>query len=155
MCVHEAQAYPVKSPELHKAKHFSVAYDRGARQIAKQPKNRRAILQRSECQLADDHGVDADLRILQQVDQACLRSVKMVDPHRRIDQDHAERRWRGADAARGSLPPRPARRRELSRAMSASKPSRTNVDFDDCPVSSAAFWMSSSSRLRVVRMHGF
>jgi hypothetical protein len=64
--------------------------------------------------------------------------VKMVDPDRSVDQDHALRRCRGADDAFGSVPPRLARRRELSRAIKASSPIRTNVDFSDRPVSSAA-----------------
>jgi hypothetical protein len=55
---------------------------------------------------------------IKQPAQHQVAGAQMIYPHRRIDQDHAEvgRRRRGV-LSRGSLPPRRANRRALSRSI--------------------------------------
>jgi hypothetical protein len=82
--------------------------------------------------------------------------AQMIDPDRRIDQDHgrAGRRRRGVFNL-GSVPPSRANRRALSRSISALSASRTRLDFSFTPVKAWAFATSSSSKEMVVRMARF
>src|SRR5258708_7396424 len=77
----------------------------------------------------------------------------MIDPDGRIGQDHVELdRRRGGAFRPGSLPPRRANRRALSRSMRALSASRTKLDFSFKPVKARALATSSSSRASVVRI---
>jgi hypothetical protein len=77
----------------------------------------------------------------------------VIDPNRRIDQDHAEPgRRRGIGFKSGSVPPRSANRRALSRSISALSASRTSADFSLIPVYAWALATNSSSSASVVRM---
>ena len=64
-----------------------------------------------------------------------VTGAQMIDPDRSIDQDHlVVGRRRGTGAKSGSLPPSRAKRRALSRSISALRASRTNADFSRKPV---------------------
>src|SRR6478736_6236119 len=77
----------------------------------------------------------------------------MVHPDGRIDQDQADlARRRGGAFRSGSLPPRRASLRALSRSMSALSASRTRLDFSFKPVKACALATSSSSSASVVRI---
>jgi hypothetical protein len=87
------------------------------------------------------------------VGQYGIAGPQMVDPNRGIDQDHPGigRRRAGA-CSPGSLPPKRASRRALSRSIKAFNASRTKLDFSVNPVNAWALAISSSSRARVVRI---
>ncbi len=74
------------------------------------------------CGLAVD-----DVRSFQQADKLRIATAKMIDPHRRVDQDQTGIPWRlrGAAFNLGCVPPSRARRLALSRSMSAFNPSFT------------------------------
>jgi hypothetical protein len=80
----------------------------------------------------------------------------VIDPHRRIDQNHflAIRRRRGA-LRLGSLPPKRASRRAASRSINALSASRISADFAFNPVYACALANSLSSSAMVVRIHIF
>ena len=76
----------------------------------------------------------------------------MIDPNRRIDESHEalpERRLRTGRRSL-SLPPSSARRRALSRAISASSPRRTSEVFSSMPVRLEARRSRRSSIFSVV-----
>lgn len=56
--------------------------------------------------------------------------AQVIDPHRGVHQDHFRPDCRrGGVSTSGSLPPSRAKRRALSRSMSALRASRTSFDF--------------------------
>src|SRR5881227_1817993 len=73
-------------------------------------------------QFTDDEWMGQDVLTLQCRLERRNALMEMIDPDGCVDEDQEERRLRGAFAP-GSLPPRRARRRALSRAISARKPS--------------------------------
>src|ERR1035437_5760620 len=105
-------------------------------------------------QLADNKRMGDDLAALKQRDERRAAATKMVDPYRRVDEDHATLRGtlrrRGVTRSCGSVPPSRARRRACSRAISASRPARTSAVFSPMLVSRSASARRSSSILRVV-----
>src|SRR3974390_2072693 len=94
-----------------------------------------------------------DLVVVEESDKGLVAPAEMVDPNRRVNQDHfrAVRRRRGV-FRRGSLPPKRAKRRALSRSINALSASRTIADFSFKPVNSRALANCSSSSAKVVRM---
>jgi hypothetical protein len=107
----------------------------------------------SDSEFADDEWMDENDTIVEQGAQFRVGFTKMVNPDRGVDKDHrAGGRRRGGAFARGSLPPKRANRRALSRSIRAFKPSRTRPDFSVRPVSACASATSLSSRARVVRI---
>jgi hypothetical protein len=70
-----------------------------------------------------------------QLGQRSIAVAEVVDPNRGVDEDHwlAARR-RGIGVSAGSVPPRRARRRALSRSIRALRPSRTSNVFSFTPV---------------------
>jgi hypothetical protein len=75
-----------------------------------------------------------DLAAVEQAGKVCVVVAQVIDPHRGVDQDQcsADRR-RGTDVSSGSVSPRRARRRALSRSISAVSPSRTSSVFSFIP----------------------
>jgi hypothetical protein len=79
--------------------------------------------------------------------------AQMIDPDGGIGQDHARVvRRRGGASRAGSLPPKRANRRALSRSIRALSASRTRRDFSSSPVKAWALATSSSSSASVVRI---
>jgi hypothetical protein len=152
MGVHQAQTLTEQGTRLDQVTNLAVGSHRQCRQIIKQCQDCVAITKRSQGQFANNHRMHAYVGIGQQRHKPTVRPMEVIDPDRGVDQDQRAPRCRGAAVAWGSVPPSWASRRELSRAISASRPSLTSIDFSDRPVSSAAFWISSSSRLSVVRI---
>jgi len=66
----------------------------------------------------------------EEIDKRRVPAAQMIYPNRRINQDHAGRdRRRGGAFSAPSLPPSRAKRRALSRSISALSASRTKLDF--------------------------
>ena len=94
-----------------------------------------ALTQIAQGKFADDKGVRQDRSRIEQRGEGLVAHPQMLDPDRRIDQDHIEPdRRRGGAFRPDSLPPRRANRRALSRSMSALSASRTRLDFSFKPV---------------------
>lgn len=85
-------------------------------QRAEQFKHTASIVQAAASELADDEGMSQNIAEFQSCSQGGHTAPKMIDPDRGIDQNHAatERR-RGTGRKPGSVPPRRASRRALSR----------------------------------------
>lgn len=112
-------------------------------------------------ELPDDERMTEHEVFVEQLGERMTLASQVVHPDRRVGQRHRPSvggRRRGAGRRSFSLPPRAARRRALSRAMSASSPRRTRAVFSLTPVSRAARRIRLSSTLRVVliciNMHG-
>lgn len=73
-------------------------------------------------QLTDDERVREHLVALEGVDKALVYPMQMIDPDRRIDENHALR-WRRPAFAFRSDPPSRASRLALCRAINARRPS--------------------------------
>ena len=72
---------------------------------------------------------------IEQIDKVVVTATKMVNPNRGIDENQPGYGCRRAGAAKsGWVPPRSARRRALSRSISAFKASRMSDDFSRSPV---------------------
>ena len=122
--------------------------------LLEQSQNQRTIGQGTARDLADDKRMHHDTAALQQVGKGGFAPTKMVDPHRRVDEDQLLLRWRrrGAALRSGWLPPNLARRLALSRSISALRPSCSKAERSSGPVSFAALANRSSSRFTVVRI---
>jgi hypothetical protein len=104
----------------------------------------------------DDEGVYNDIAGAKLLLQACIPGTQVVDPNRRIHEEHAHvlrdrRRAMGRNCF--SEPPRSARRFALSSAMRASNPILTREVFSFTPVSCEALAKARSSMFSVVLMH--
>src|SRR5258708_705738 len=140
--VDPAQAASRERVPLHEPQDLVVLRPRRLRQSEEQFEDRRAAPKIPERELSEDERMTQDLRVLQKGRESSIPFPEMVDPDRRVDEDHreAERgRRRRADRRRGSLPPSAASRRALSRAMRASRPARTTAVFSRTPESCRAF----------------
>ena len=86
--------------------------------------------------------------------QPVAADTEVIDPHRRIDENHAALLGRRRRIARrwASLPPRSASRRALCWAISAFRPSWTSDAFSFRPVRRDACFRRSSSIVRFVFM---
>ncbi len=110
------------------------------------------MLETTAGELANDEGMREDLFLEEEIREAAVGHPPVVDPDGRIDEDHARGRRRGMRRTFLSVPPKVARRRELARATSASRPARTTAVFSRRPLSSVARSKSRSSILSVVRI---
>jgi hypothetical protein len=113
-----------------------------------------AMTQVAAGQLADDVVVTQHLLRFQQLRQPGIASPEVINPHRRVDEDHkpprgAERRRR-TGAAPESEPPSAASRRALARAISASRPAWIRAVFSSMRVSRRASASRRSSMFNVV-----
>ncbi len=151
MRVDGAQPLTPKAPFLNKIQNLIVCQVREHAEVAKELENVAALLDRPQSQLLDNERVTTNLVSPEQLDKRGFRRMKVVDPYRRVDQDHALRpRRRGAAVADGSEPPSAASRRALSTRINVSRPSRTSADFSRMPVRSDARSTSASSSVIVV-----
>jgi hypothetical protein len=128
-------AAPEQGLTLDEMQYLGVRGDGGLRQLSQGVENHLALPQSAERQLAGHERVAEDLCPLEQPAKRIVAGAQMVDPDGGIDQDQRERgRRRGIDFRFGSLPPRRAKRRALSRSINALSASRTRADFSRTPV---------------------
>jgi hypothetical protein len=143
-----SNAIAMQDIALAEPQNFVALGNRSARQILEQFQDRRAVVQASTSNFANHKWMHDDDRSFQQGDKPWIASAKVIDPHRRVDQNQSGLPWRlrGAAFNLGCVPPSRARRRALSRSMSAFKPSRTVAVRSIGPASWVAFASNSSSR---------
>jgi hypothetical protein len=113
----------------------------------------RTVRKTAASDLANDERMDKHARIFKRRAQTRVAATQMIHPDRSVDedQDFGEWRRRGAGFSSGWVPPKRARRRALSRSISARKPSCTTADRSRGPTSFDAFSSKASSILMVVR----
>jgi hypothetical protein len=138
---------------FHQGQHFFVLRHRHLRQRRQE---REDLLPCSEVparQLAEDEGVAGDLSGIEASAQPRVAPPEVIDPNGGVDEHYrpAARR-RGTGRSPLSEAPRAARRRALSRAMSAARPAWTTAVFSFRPLRRRASLRSWSSRLIVVRI---
>ena len=135
MRVNVADAPAVKSFPIDETNNLRIVGDCGMREVLQAAQHDLALTQIAHRQLADHKGVRQYPAAIEEVGQGCIAGPKMVDPDRRIDQDHLlVGRRRGIGRKAFSLPPNFASRRALSRSISALSASRTSADFSLTPV---------------------
>jgi hypothetical protein len=133
--------------------HFLVGSRSALRQIPHGLQYKVALPQFAQGKLADYKRMREDAASIKKDSERLIARAQMVDPNRGVDQDHADLgRLRRGGLRFGSLPPRRASRRALSRSISALSASRTRADFSRRPVKACALANNSSSRARVVRI---
>jgi hypothetical protein len=94
-----------------------------------------------------------DFGTFERFDKARLTFAQVIYPDRGVcDNDAAFGRRRGTRRSRGSLPPKRASRRALSRAIKASSPACMSAVRSLTPVTRCACASNSSSMLMVVRI---
>ena len=158
VCVHPADpAAPQRRP-LDEANHFVVRSHARGVQLAQPLEHLGPRGDRTEGDLAEYAGVHHDATLAEQLRQTRVAPPPVIEPHRRVGEDHhrprrrAPGRRRGIAFRRGMVPPRAARRRPASRAMRASSPARTRAVFSSMPVSARASSSNASSIMSVVRI---
>ena len=117
-----AETLSHQAPIFDKQHYLFMARDRRNRECRHELKNFPAIPERAAGELPDDKWVRHDVAAFESIDEIWIRPMEMIDPHGRVDENHAVRR-RFAARAFGSVPPSFASRRALSRAISARRPS--------------------------------
>src|SRR5262245_61046870 len=133
--------------QVDELQHLAIVGDHGLRQFRKGADYQIALTDGTEGQLAGHKRMHEHLAATEQARKKTIAAAQMIDPDRRVDQNHAgsSRRLGGALNS-GSLPPRRASRRALSRSISAFNASRTSADFSCKPVRVRASATNSSSR---------
>jgi hypothetical protein len=137
MEVRKADTSPIQMLVLHERHRFGVARHECMRQTPHLIEEEPAARQIAHGDFPDHERVRQHLSFIQQPDQRRIGTTKVIDPDRRIDQDHLGRRRRPATKS-GAVPPNRARRLAASRSTNAFRPSRTKADFSVSPVNSWA-----------------
>lgn len=122
MHVDEPDSSSHESAVLNQEQGLVVGRDRRRGESRKKFEHLLPVDQISAGQFTEYERMDEHLLFFQNGLQLRDSFSQVVDPHRGVDKNHEERRRRGA-LIRGSLPPRRASRRALSRAMRARSPS--------------------------------
>jgi hypothetical protein len=124
-----------------------------SRQGLKQAKDFGPVAQVAARQFADHEVVDADGFVLEQADKSWITVAQVVDPDRCIDQYHRlPSRRRATLSSFGSVAPKRARRRALSRWIRALNASLSRALRSWTPESICARLRRVSSSVTVVRM---
>jgi hypothetical protein len=133
-------------------KDFFVAGRRGLGKAMQKIEDKVPTAQIPAGQFSNYEGMFENLPLVQEINQPVIAFPEMIDPDRRVDEDHTigSVRRRGTGWSSFMDPPRAARRRALSRAIRVSSPRRTRDVFSRMPVSSAAVRRRVSSMFRVV-----
>lgn len=154
MNVDPTKASAEKPASRDESQHLVVFGDRRCRQRLQQTQQFVSIAEPAACQLSNYEPVAKDASVIERLGQSVVALPEMFDPDRCVDQcrhDDGARR-RGIGRRPFSDPPKAAKRRALSSAISASRPRRTRAVFSFMPVNRAAFSSNSSSMLMVVRI---
>ena len=152
MDIDPADSQAVQMLLFEKPERLLVPGQRGLRQRDKKIQDLSPVPQVPAGQLPQDEWMPQNLFVTEQGTKPVVSPAEMIDPNGGIDQDHAAFRLllRGGRTRFLSVPPRSARRRALSRAISASRPIRTRAVFSAIPVRREAFPISASSIFSVV-----
>jgi hypothetical protein len=122
--VDEANAASHQRVLFEKYERFGVTGDRCGGKMCQEFEQLRPILQIAARDLPNDEWMDANAACFQCVDEPPIAGAQVLNPDGSISEDHAsvDRRL-GTGRNAGSLPPRRASRRALSRSISARSPS--------------------------------
>ena len=152
MYIHPAQPAPIQLCLLDKPKNLIVVRHHHLRQRGKQSQDLCSSTQPSASKLSHHKRMRDDMAVNKHLTQPRIPAPEMVDPDRRVHQNHAALpdRRRGIDLSLFSVPPSSARRRALSRAIKASSPRCMSAVFPLTPVSFAARSKSAASMFSVV-----
>jgi hypothetical protein len=124
MDVNVADAPAHQGAPLDVIQRLRVRRHRRRRQFPQKAEHFAAVFQIAARQLAQDERMHQHAALFKGHGQRRCAGTQMIDPNRRVDQDHADcERRRGTGCNRGSLPPSRARRRALSRSIRALSPS--------------------------------
>src|SRR6266436_3766906 len=130
-----ADAAAVKRFAIDELEHFQVRGAGRLRHPPQYPQNVVTLSQIAERKLAQHERMPEHPAVFEQRVEYRAGRPEMLDPDRRIDEDHPRFvRRRGISARSGSLPPRRASRRAASRSINALSASRTRADFSRMPV---------------------
>lgn len=135
MCVDQATAGPAQVVGVDERKRLVIRGNLRNRQSSQERKDKIALSQIAESNFSDDERMGENTPLPERRRERLVARAQMIDPDRRVYQNHFGRR-RGGAFAFGSLPPSNARRRALSRSIKARKASRTTADFSWMPVNS-------------------
>ena len=135
--IYVADAAPEQRGMVYEAQDLRIRGGAGSRKTRQHPQYEFALTQVAQSELADNEWMCQRCASFEQLRKGRVTVAEMLDPNRRIDQDHApaDRRLGGALRS-GSVPPRRAKRRALSRSISALSASRIRLDFSLSPVNS-------------------
>jgi len=153
--VDESEPAPREPSRFDEPKHLVVFDDTRLRQLLKQRNDLGPIREVPADELADHEGMTEDFGSLKKGSQLGASLRQMRNPDRRVDQDQhqlLDARRLGIARRFFSVAPSSANRLLDSRAMRASRPSRTRAVFSFTPVSSAARFSVSSWMFSVVLM---
>jgi hypothetical protein len=121
------------------------------RQRFQKPEHFVPVADRATGKLANYKWVAKNAAFFQQTAKFAITAAQVLNPHGCVDKRHRlPARRRRIFFKPFSVPPNFASRRALSRATSASNPSRTREVFSAIPERRAAFLSNSSSMLSVV-----
>ena len=134
MGIHVADAPAEQELTRDEFQHFGIGRSLGHWKLAHGFQYLGSLPQVAQGQFAQDERMGEYLASNQAVCQMRVAVLKMIDPHRRVDQDHASALRRAGTSSCGSEPPSRARRRALSRSIRAFSASRTRADFSFRPV---------------------
>ena len=139
MYVHQSNAPARKMPALDKLEYLFIVSDNGSREGGKQVENRPAMANVPERDFTQDERVGRNFGLLKSMNKGRYACAQMVHPDRSVDEDHAPCvPRRGIGAICGSLPPRRASLRALSRSIKACSAFRTIAEVSLIPHSSRA-----------------
>ena len=128
-------AAPEQPLTIDELQHFSVRGAVRLRQPPQHAQNLRTPPQIAERELTQHERVPEHLAVAQQRREYRAGRPQVIDPDRRVDEDHAGfGRRRGILFRSGSLPPSRANRRAASRSTNALSASRMSADFSRIPV---------------------
>src|SRR5574341_2184788 len=91
MHVNPTDAAAMQSLALHKFKDLPVLCNLSFGEGLEESQNLDAISQRTACQLADDKRVRQYFPLFEEDREPSAAGAKVLDPHGRIDKDHATR----------------------------------------------------------------
>src|SRR5664280_2768216 len=142
-----------QAPGFDQGHHLGLRGDLCLWEVAQETEDVAATRELAERELADHPWVSQYLGFLEERGELRISVAEVVDPDRGVNEDHADVvRRRGIALKVGSLPASWARRRALSRSISARSACRTSARSSLDPVKRWASRIRSSSRASVVLM---
>ena len=135
MDVNVPDTTPKQFKLINEMQDFWLGGDVGTRQIREGSQHHLALAQVAQSEFANHKRMGENHAGVEQFGERLVMPTQMIDPDGRIHQDHARAgRRRGGASKAGSLPPKRANRRALSRSIRALSASRTRPDFSFNPV---------------------
>lgn len=126
---------PEQSVTLDETQDFRIGGDASTGQTQQGVHDDLAMTEITQSKFTENARMRENHSGIEQAGEHLITRAKMIDPNRGVNQDHLEPgRRRGGAPRPGSLPPRRANRRALSRSIRALSASRTRLDFSFTPV---------------------